>query len=374
MDLTPRSADRAPGTPILLAVLFLLLLFALPVAAQDEPPDAAKIAEWKSEAENRPLFKSDSVLTFTLVANFNVISRDRDTLSTTEHWGEVRMAGAGGEELKLPVQLRTRGHFRLNRRNCSFVPLRLNFRTREMRGTVFEGQDKVKLVTHCNSNDQYDEYVLREYLTYRAHNLISPRSFRARLAKVTYVDSASGKALETRNGILLEHEDDVAKRMEGRVVEIRGAYFADVDDSQITEIALWEYFVGNTDWSLIALHNIRLVMGWANGTIYPIAYDFDFSGLMNTRYATPDPRLGIRSVRERLYRGPCRTMAEYQPHLARYLENEQAIMQLYETFPGLDGRYRSETQRFLKEFFDFIKRPRDVENVLVVSCKRQPSV
>lgn len=374
MDLTLRGATRAPDAPLTRAIPILLVLSALPLSAQEDPPTAAKVAEWKQEAESRPLFQSDSVLTFTLVANYNVISRDRDTLSTTEYWGEVRMPGANGDELKLPVQLRTRGHFRLARRNCAFVPLRLNFRTREMRGTVFEGQDKVKLVTHCNSNDLYDEYVLREYLTYKVHNMITPRSYRARLAKVTYVDSASGRTLETRNGILLEHEDDVAKRMEGRIVEIRGAYFADVDASQITEIALWEYFLGNTDWSLVALHNIRLVMSWSDGTIYPIAYDFDFSGLMSTRYATPDPRLGIRSVRERLYRGPCRTLPEYQPHLAKYLEKEQDILQLYQTFPGLDGRYRTDTQRFLKEFFDLLKRPRDLENVLVVSCKRQPSV
>lgn len=380
MDLTsagsmPMRAHRALPTALLAAMVIL----AAPAAAQDEgdkpkgPPDAAKIAEWKHEAESRPLFQSDSVLTFTLVGNFKVIARDRDTLSTTEYWGEVRMPGEGGAEQKLPVQLRTRGHFRLAARNCGFVPLRLNFATKAMKGTVFEGQDKLKLVTHCNSNAMYDEYVLREYLLYKVHNLVTPRSYRARLVKVTYVDSASEKALETRNGILLEHEDDVARRMEGEIVELRHGLFDDVDAKQITEVALWEYFIGNTDWSLYALHNIRLVRRF-DGVLMPIAYDFDFSGLMNARYATPDPRLGIRSVRERLYRGPCRTLAEYEPHLEAYRNREADILQLYQTFPGLDGRYRNDAQNFLKDFFRFVKSPRDVQNVLVDTCKRQPSV
>ena len=109
-------------------------------------------------------------------------------------------------------------------------------------------------------------------------------------------------------------------------------------------------------------------------TILPIAYDLDFSGLVGTRYATPDPRLGLRTVRERLYRGPCRTMEEYEPHLAVYREKEAEILALYEAFPGLDSRYRQETARFLKDFFGLLKRPADLKVTLVDTCKRQPSV
>lgn len=377
MELTTLRAPRAPR--VLVAVGAILIL-SLPASAQDaapkpkEPPTAEQIAEWKAEAEARPLFKTDDVLAFTLTGNFRNISRDRDTLSTTEYWGEITLPGIeGGEATKHPLKLRTRGHFRLLNRNCGFVPLRLNFQTKAMKGTPFEGQDKIKLITHCNSNAMYDEYVIREYLAYRVHNIVTPRSYRARLARVTYVDSASGKALETRNAVLLEHEDDVAKRMEGEIAELRRALFDDVDAKQMNEVALFEWFIGNTDWSLYALHNIRLVKR-LDLTILPIAYDLDFSGLVGTRYSTPDPRLGIRSVRERLYRGPCRTMEEYEPHLAVYREKEAEILALYESFPGLDSRYRQDTGRFLKDFFSLLKRPADLKVTLVDTCKRQPSV
>lgn len=337
------------------------------------PPTPEKIAEWKKEAEALPLFAGEEALSVTLVGNFKNISKDRDTLSTTEYWGELRVADASGAEQKLAVKLRTRGHYRLARRNCAFVPLRLNFVKKEVKGTVFDGQDKMKLVTHCNSNSLYDEYVIREYLAQKVHNLITPRSFRARLAKVTYVDSATNTPIETRNGILMEHEDDVAKRMEGEIAEVRRALFEDVDMKQILEVAVFEAFIGNTDWSLAALHNIRLVRR-PDFTILPVAYDLDFSGLVGTRYSTPDPRLGIRSVKERLYRGPCRPLEELEPILAPYSAQKDAILKLYEETPGLDGRYRSDAKAFLEQWFKMLTNPRDLRWMFVENCKNVPGV
>ena len=353
---------------LLILALGALLVTPNAVTAQDqkeekapkEPPTPEKIAEWKKEAEARALFASESTVELKLVGNFNVISKDRDTLSTKEYWGEVQMADGKGGELKIPVQLRTRGHYRLARRNCSFVPLRLDFKKSEVKETVFDGQDKLKLVTHCNSNALYEEYMIREYLAYKVHNLITPRSYRARMAKVTYVDSASGKVLETRNAIFMEHEDDVAKRMEGEIAELRGALFDDVDQNQILEVAIFEAFVGNTDWSLSALHNIRLVRQ-QNMNILPVAYDLDFSGLVGTRYSTPDPRLPIRSVKERLYRGPCKNPEELAPFFGVYRDKKDAILKLYDDTQGLDGRYRSDAKAFLNQWFKMLDTPRDAK-------------
>ncbi|HEX9564425.1 MAG TPA: hypothetical protein VF981_10660 [Gemmatimonadaceae bacterium] len=338
-----------------------------------EPPTPEKIAEWKKESEALTLFTGDAPLAVTLVGNFKEIAKDRDTLSTTEYWGELRVADDQGGEAKFAVKLRTRGHYRLIRRNCAFVPLRLNFVKKEVKGTVFDGQDKMKLVTHCNSNSMYDEYVVREYLAQKVHSIVTPHAFRSRLAKVTYVDSATGTAVETRNGILMEHEDDVARRMEGEIAELRQALFDDVDARQINEVAIFEAFIGNTDWSLAALHNIRLVRR-QDGTILPVAYDLDFSGLVGTRYATPDPRLGIRNVKERLYRGPCRPLEELEPIFSTYLSKEAEILKLYEGAPGLDGRYRQDATSFLNQWFKMLKSPRDLKWMFVDNCKNVPGV
>src|SRR5688572_9502734 len=341
--------------------------------APKEPPTPEKIAEWKKEAEARALFMAETPVEIKLVGNYKVISKDRDTLSTKEYWGEVQMADDKGGELKIPVQLRTRGHYRLANKNCTFVPLRLDFKKGEVKETVFDGQDKLKLVTHCNSNALYEEYMIREYLAYKVHNLITPRSYRARMAKVTYVDSATGTPIETRNGIFMEHEDDVAKRMEGEIAELRGALFDDVDANQILEVAIFEAFVGNTDWSLSALHNIRLVRQ-QNMNIMPVAYDLDFSGLVGTRYSTPDPRLGIRSVKERLYRGPCKEPEELAPFFGVYRDKKDAILKLYDDTPGLDGRYRNDAKAFLTQWFKMLDTPRDAKWLFKENCKVAPGV
>ncbi|HEX6944343.1 MAG TPA: hypothetical protein VF128_15550 [Gemmatimonadaceae bacterium] len=341
--------------------------------APKEPPTPEKRAEWKKEAEARALFAAETPVEIKLVGNFKVISKDRDTLSTKEYWGEVQMADANGGELKIPVQLRTRGHYRLANKNCQMVPLRLDFKKGEVKGTVFDGQDKLKLVTHCNSNPLYEEYMIREYLAYKVHNLITPRSYRARMAKVTYVDSATGTPIETRNGIFMEHEDDVARRMEGEIFEVRGALFDDVDQAQILEVAIFEAFVGNTDWSLAALHNIRLVRQ-PNMNVLPVAYDLDFSGLVGTRYSTPDPRLGIRNVKERLYRGPCKEPEELVQFFSVYRDKKDAILKLYDDTPGLDARYRGDAKAFLTQWFKMIDNPRDAKWMFKENCRVVPGV
>src|SRR5687767_14734033 len=366
-----------------LLVLALGALLATPnaVFAQDqkddkapkEPPTPEKIAEWKKEAEARALFTADSPVELKLVGNFKAISKDRDTLSTKEFWGEVQMADGKGGELKIPVQLRTRGHYRLSNRNCSFVPLRLDFKKSEVKETVFDGQDKLKLVTHCQSNNLYEEYMVREYLAYKVHNLITPRSYRARLAKVTYVDSATGNVIETRNGVFVEHEDDVAKRMEGEIVEVRRALFDDVDPNQILELSIFAAFIGHVDWSLAALHNVRLVRQ-QNGNYLPVLYDMDFTGLVSTKYSIPDSRLGIRSVKDRLYRGPCKEPQELAAFLGTYRDNKDAILKLYDETPGLDARYRNDAKNWLTQWFKLLDSPRDAKWMFKDNCVVAPGV
>ena len=151
---------------------------------------------------------------------------------------------------------------------------------------------------------------MREYLVYRIFNLLTPRSFRARLAKATYVDAASGMPLTTRYGMFLEDDDDVARRMDGRIAELFNASFKEVDAESQTLMFLFEYMIGSTDLSIIKLHNVRLVQDRAR-VLYPVPYNFDLSGLVDTSYSLVDKRLGIASVRDRLYRGPCRTAANW---------------------------------------------------------------
>lgn len=333
--------------------------------------DSADLQDRARKAQERALFSSTVPLPFTLIANYGAISKDRDTLSTRRFAGTLLVADSAGVERRIPVELRTRGHFRLLARNCRFVPLRVYFPDSGLKGTPFAGQKGLKLGTHCQSDGRYEEYTRKEYLAYRLHNVLTDQSFRARLARGTYVDSASGKTLETRTALFLESEDDVARRLGSKVREMRGALFDDVDRDALLQMTVFEYMIGNTDWSLYALHNVRLAMD-EKGMSWPLAYDFDHAGLVNAHYATVDPRIGVKTVRDRRFRGPCRSQEEVGALAAKILAKRDAFLAEIPAVEGLSRRSQEETREYLQDFFRTLSNPNALRQELIENCERRP--
>ena len=345
-----------------------------PSARMAEPwPDAAKLAERRREAESRRLFQQADPLVFTLTADFKAVNRDRDTTSTKTFPAVLAVTGPAGASPPLNVALRSRGHLRLDPGNCGFVPLGVDFVKGDVAGTPFDGQSKLKLVTHCRNDDRYDHLVLREYLAYRLHNLVTPQSFRVRLARATYVDAASGKTVATRNAIFLEDKDDVARRMEGRALSLPRMQFDDFDQESLTLMMLFQYMIGNTDLSIFTLHNVAMVTTPGSG-FHPITWDFDVSGLVAPPYAIPSPSLGIRSASERLYRGPCRTLEAFEPSLAIFRAKQAEAMALVDSIPGFNERDRREVSAFLGEFFTTLGSTKALKRELVDRCRKQPAM
>jgi hypothetical protein len=341
-----------------------------PLAKLAEPwPDAEKVRERRQAAEGRRLFQSSDPLRFTLTADFRTVNKDRDPASTRRFPAVLRIVGGDGQDRSIPVKLRTRGHFRLMARNCSFVPLRVEFPRQEVEGTVFEGAGSLKLGTHCEGDQEYEQYALREYLAYRIFNLLTPRSFRVRLAKATHVDSTSGKTLATRYAMFIESEGDVARRLEGRIVPLPRTLFRNLDPETLTLMMLFEYLIGNTDFSIFALHNVRLVQDQAR-VLYPIPYDFDLSGVVNARYAVPDRKLRIETVRDRLYRGPCRTVEDLRPFLAAFRARKADVMATVDAVPDLDQDSRRKTREYLEDFYRTIDRSGSVKSQLMDKCAK----
>ena len=79
-----------------------------------------------------------------------------------------------------------------------------------------------------------------------------------------------------------------------------------LDPMQSTLASLFMYLIGNTDFSLIqaqageeCCHNAKLIRD-ASGTYFPVPYDFDASGFVDTSYAPePSPQFNLRSNRSR---------------------------------------------------------------------------
>jgi hypothetical protein len=349
-----------------------------PSAKLAEPwPDAAKLAERRKEAEELKLFQQEEPLVFTLAADFRAVNRDRelDSTKTFPAMLTVKGSAAGSADVPLKVTLQTRGNIRLKSTLCSFVPLRIEFAKKSVDKTVFDGQSKLKLVTHCDENATFDQYVLLEYLAYRLYNVMTPRSFRARLAKATYVDSRNGRTLSTHNAVFIEDEDDLARRMEGRAVALPRMQFKDLDQDALTLMAVFQYMIGNTDYSIYALHNVHQVQTPPN-VFYPIIWDFDITGLVDPRYAVPNEQLRseIASVRNRLYRGPCRTMEEFEPTLDAFRAKQAELQAAVASVPGLDSDHRRKATEYLEEFFTTLGRTNLAKRELVDKCDTGPTM
>ena len=340
---------------------------AKPAAAKKNPllkliepwPAPEKMTERRLEAEADPLFASYEPLEVTLAANFKAINRDRAPESKTSFPGTLRIG-----EASLPVTLNARGHLRRMARTCDYVPLRVAFTKKDAKGTVFRRQDALKLVVQCAGGREFEQYILREHLAYRVFNVITPRSFRARLVRINYVDAATGKGLGTRAGMFLEDESDVARRMEGRIVQMPRLRFEDVDADTLMPMMIFQYMIGNTDFSIYALHNVRIVQR-PDKSLHPVPYDFDVSGLVQPPYGIPARALMIKSVSERLYRGPCRPQSIVDPYIANFVAKRETVRALLDAIPGFARETREAVRSYLDDFYTSIRSPRDVRGVFV---------
>jgi hypothetical protein len=333
------------------------------LSAQAPPPE--------SEAPRRParLFRETATIDVTLSADFREVFRDRDT--TIVHRKPATLAFESDSGLiTLPVELATRGHFRLRPSACEFPPLKVFFNKETTRRTPFGGNGSLKLITHCNKAPRYEQNVLVEHAVYRAYNRLTPLSHRSRLARITYRDTADSSRTLTRYGFFLEDDDDVARRNGGTILPMIGGDLSEMDPAQLDLLTVFQYLIGNTDWSVIMIHNIRLVQVEGHPYFLPVAYDFDWSGVVNASYARPDARLGTRTVRDRMYRGACRQMGELAPTLARIMEQRDSIRDAFASVPGLDPKRRDDVLDYLEDGFRMLSRPQDFKHEQGHACAR----
>ncbi len=346
-------------------------VFALPAGAVSAQDAGAKpTSEAKVDTTPRKLFRSQEPVTMTITVDLKKLVRMRERQSAPIPATLIYDAGAQGKDTML-VAVGTRGNFRLSGRNCNFPPIRLFFSKAEVKGSIFEHQKELKLVTRCQTDDkEYEQYILQEEPIYRIYNMLTPYSMRTRLVKVTYADSLKKEKPVVTWAFLVEESDDVARRTGGKPFTAKRAVFDDVEAKHMRLIGFFEYLIANTDWSLGALHNMKLIRSTDGFTVFPMAYDFDWSGVINPRYATPDPQLPIRSVRERLYRGPCiRSDAEVMEVAAEFTKRKDAIYALYDKQVDLDPKNVKQTKEYFDDFFKLIANPKKVQDEMMRTCQ-----
>jgi len=341
------------------ALLFAMLALAAPASAA---------------APAKRLFVDDSPIRLTIrgpIAEFARGTRGREPR-------EASLTVAVPTSETLPVRLSPRGITRLKRDVCQFPPLRVEFPVAPPAASLFEGQRRLKLVTHCRAAPGFQQHLLLEYAAYRLYNQLTPASFRVRLASIDYVDGG-GRPFASRMGFFIEEHDDLAARLGGS----RAAVGDRISPSQLSRrdaarAAMFAYMIGNLDWSMRAgppgegcCHNFRLVApAGAPGRLIPVPYDFDFSGLVDAPYATPPDVIPVGSVRKRHYMGYCFFNAEALAAAAEFRAQRPALLASLGATPGLDESARRKAAAYLDGFFADIATDQDVGERVLKNCIR----
>ncbi len=321
--------------------------------------------------EDAPLFASHETLAVTLEAPLKRLARDR---KGDPEYFEAVLALTGDEATRLDLKIRTRGKFRRQSRICRFPPIRLNFRKKQTEGTIFDGQDKLKLVTHCRDNDEYTQYLLKEYLAYRILNRITDASFRVRLLDIRYVDSERPDRTERHYGFVIEDDDALGRRIGAESVEIEEAPRVSLDPVHTAHMTMYQYLIGNTDWSFIkgpeghgCCHN-SVPFRLPDGRYLPVPYDFDFSGFVDPPYADPPEQFRLKNVRERYYRGPCESETLMAETISYFQAAEPDILGLIREQEGLDEKVRRETLDYVADFYATLADPAAVRREFFGRC------
>ncbi|HKP16276.1 MAG TPA: hypothetical protein VJT85_09425 [Gemmatimonadaceae bacterium] len=334
--------------------------------AKNDKPKEDK--EPKGEKKVPTLFTSEAPLAITFRTNIKQIRRDKGA-EPPWRWASFTYKDSAGKDVEVPLRVRTRGIWRL--KNCEFPPIRLNFAGKETKNTVFDGVDKPKLVNFCRDNDTYEQYMLQEAQLYRIYQLLTPVSHRIRVARIAYVDSASGKREAERYAMIVEDPDQLANRHMSKIVKTKGAGPADFEPKELALAYMFLYFIGNLDFSFNGLHNTEL-LGTTDGRILPVAYDFDYAGAVNAAYAVPPPNYNVPNVRTRKFLAYCEIAPEFPGAVNRLVEKKEAIYALYRDEIGklMSPSTVRSTLEYFDDFYNDVKTQKDAERNVFRNCIR----
>jgi hypothetical protein len=305
-----------------------------------------------------PLFDANSVLDVTLTGPIGSLFENKE--DRIELPFELQADGVTHN-----IKVRLRGHSRLE--ICAFPPLRLNFRKNQKMQTLFDDQDKLKLVTHCRNYDRGEQDLLEEFVAYRIFNVISDKSYRVRLLRINYndTDEKLDEKASPRYGFLLEPNSQLAERIGANQVELQGIPKQRYDREHAALVFIFQYLIANTDWGYVKADDENNCCH--NGDLFEIdqqilfaPYDFDRAGLINARYASPDSSLRIDKVTQRLYRGLCMDQEILRAALQRISKLRPEILLEAQNVPGISDKNKGVATKFLNGFFKQAEREEEL--------------
>jgi hypothetical protein len=140
-------------------------------------------------------------------------------------------------------------------------------------------------------------------------------------------------------------------------------------------IELFQYFAGNTDFSLLrgpegerCCHNV-VPMRSATGKVLSVAYDFDSTGFVDPPYGAPVPSLGISKLTQRLYRGYCATQSRLIDSVQAFGVIEKQVGSLIDGQLGLSAARRKKLRRYTEAFYRVLADPKLLAKKVSKRCR-----
>lgn len=344
-----------PPTQALLVCLLLMSLWLTPASA--------------SEA----LFASDEVLAITVSAPFEQIDIERD--KSKEYEGTLSYHDPELGPTTLDAKFSVRGNFRLRKDICSYSQLWVNLKKGQVKGTLFAGQNKIKLVVQCRDADYYREYIVREQQAYSIFREFSDLSLATRLLSVSYVDPEAGSNRE-HLGLFIQHHKNLAEEHGMENYEEERAAKERLEPEQADRVAMFMYLVSNTDYSFVApslgddkcCHNIKLLED-SEGTLHPVPYDFDSTGFVNARYAEPAAGIRQRNVRQRIYRGYCAPEPLTMATSELFRQKRDAVYSIIDDPARLSERSLKMASRYIDDFYEVLESSGKFNREITKKCR-----
>jgi hypothetical protein len=317
-------------------------------------------------AHSDALFESNDPLNITLEAPLIEIRKTRD--KTIKYSAQLTH-----EEKIYDLNISVRGNKRLSKKTCKNPPLWLDFKKKQTKDTLFAHQKHLKLVVLCKDSNLHHNYLRGEYLIYKMYEEIAPVNFRVRWLTITYVEEDGSSRSEP--AFLIERKARVGKRVGMMKVDEEEIDHTELDKDTSALVNLFNYIVSNSDFSLVlsesgsCCHNAKLFLDKESNKYFPVLYDFDSSGVINARYAVPNPSIKVKKVTTRVYRGFCHHNSSLDYARSTLNSAKSKFTSLITDDTILSKAFIKKMSKFIEGSFESLEHDGKFQSRIVSQCR-----
>lgn len=338
------------------SILLFFLFFIIPSINAQETDQKVNLHKAS------PLFDGETSLSITI--NYSKKELLKFTNDSTYIKSNIKYTEKDGGIKNMDVEMRARGNYR--RTHCYYLPLWIKIKKADSKGSIFEDDKKLKIVLPCLKSKKSNDNIVKEYLAYKMFESLSPYYFEAKLISIHLKEQTGNKKIDHNlMGILVQDDKQLAASFHGNIIK-RNIHPKGQDPISSVRNALFQFMIGNTDYSAAYQHNEKIF--FIDKKIVPVPYDFDMSGLVNPSYAivsvVNDVELPITKVTQRMYRGFEQDEEVVQQVRQEFLDRQTEVFNILDQNQIFfeDPKKFTEAREFISDFYQILSDDKKFNN------------